>query len=453
VTSPVVQGRHLRVLLGVHQFFPGHGTGTEVLTLELARGLRERGHEVRIVSGAPDPAKRVDHSPWWTADEYDGFPVRRLHFGIARGGDIVTPDFLAPERVRLLRGVAAEERPDLVHFLHLKPFSAEAIPALAGDGFPVLFTPTDYWTVCPTTMLVRRDGRNCDGPSDPALCLECLRPVPRVLARVLVLAGRTPLRHLGGRMAAAGALGRRAGEMFRRVNAASAILPATQFLRDVLVRQGVDPEKIRIMGYGVRLGFLPSHVPIPDRFDEDFPLRVGFIGTLSKLKGPHVPLESVSLLPDPRKVQLEIYGKTDESDPYYRSLREGASKAGASVRFRGTFQHERIGEILRGLHLLVVPSLWYESTPLVLCSALAAGTPAIVSRLGGMTEVIDEGRNGYSFPAGDEEALGSLLRRILDRPDELRMVREKFPVRDRPVERYVDDVVREYERALREGKA
>ena len=453
MTSPAVPGRRLRVLLGVHQFFPCHGTGTEVLTLELARGLRERGNEVRIVSGAADPTWRVDHPPRWTTDEYDGFQVRRLHFGSARGGDTVTPDFRAPERVRLLQGVAEEERPDIVHFLHLKPFSAEAIPVLAGGGFPVLFTPTDYWTVCPTTMLVRRDGKNCDGPSDPALCLECLRPVPRALARVLLLAGRTPLRHLGGRMAALEALGRRAEEMSRRVNAASAILPATQYLSDVLVRHGVVPGKVRVLGYGVRLGALPPPVPIPDRFDEASPLRIGFIGTLSKLKGPHVPLESVSLLPDPRRVLLEIYGNAEETDPYFRFLREKASRLGASVRFRGTFPHERIGEILRGLHLLVVPSLWYESTPLVLCSALAAGTPALVSRLGGMTEVIDEGRNGYSFSAGDPEALGLRIRQILDHPDGFRSLRENFPVRERPVERYVDDVEREYERALREGKA
>jgi glycosyltransferase involved in cell wall biosynthesis len=317
----------------------------------------------------------------------------------------------------------------------------------------VIFTPTDFWIACPRTTLVRHDGKICDGPSDATLCLECLRPVPRSLARVLILAGRTPLRLLGGRMAAVEALGHRATEMSRRVNAASAILPATQFLSDVLVRHGVDPGKIRVVGYGVRLGELPPAVPIPDRFDEAFPLRIGFIGTLSKVKGPHVPLESVSLLPDPRRVLLEIHGKDEEADPYFRSLRETASKLEPSVRFRGTFPHERIGEILRGLHLLVVPSLWYESTPLVLCSALAAGTPVLVSRLGGMTEIVEEGVNGFSFPAGDAEALGSRILQILDHPDGLRSLREKFPVRDRPVEGYVDDMEREYDRVLREEKA
>lgn len=450
--SLVDRGRRLRVLLGVHQFFPDHRAGTEVLTLELARGLRERGHEVRIVAGAPDPARRVDHPPRLAADECDGFPVRRLHFGSARGGDTVTPDFRSPERVGLLRRVAEEARPDIVHFLHLKPFSAEAVPELAAEGLPVVFTPTDYWTVCPRATLVRGTGETCDGPSDAALCLDCLRPVPRPLARLLLAAGRTPLRRLGGRMAAVGALGCRAGEMARCLNSASAILPATRFLADVLVRHGVDSGKIRVVGYGVRLGELPAAVPIPDRFDEASPLRVGFIGTLSELKGPHVLLESMFLLPDPRGVCLEVYGKAEEGDPYVRSLRERASKMGPRVRFAGTFPHERIGGILRGLHLLVVPSLWYESTPLVLCSALSAGTPVVVSRLGGMTEIVEEGVNGYSFPAGDAEALGSRIRQILDHPDGLRSLREKFPVRNRTAEHYVADVEGEYFRVLGEGK-
>src|SRR5262249_54066767 len=44
----------VKILLVVHQFFPHHATGTQVLTLELARGLTRRGHHVDILTGESD---------------------------------------------------------------------------------------------------------------------------------------------------------------------------------------------------------------------------------------------------------------------------------------------------------------------------------------------------------------------------------------------------------------
>jgi glycosyltransferase involved in cell wall biosynthesis len=84
------------------------------------------------------------------------------------------------------------------------------------------------------------------------------------------------------------------------------------------------------------------------------------------------------------------------------------------VKFKGTFPHEQIGAILRGAHLCVVPSIWYESAPLVLCSALAAGTPVMVSDLGGLTEVVQQGVNGFSFECGAPASLAKLIGTLLD---------------------------------------
>lgn len=110
----------------------------------------------------------------------------------------------------------------------------------------------------------------------------------------------------------------------------------------------------------------------------------------------------------------------------------------------GTFPHDQIGEVMSGQHLLVVPSLWYESTPLVLCSALAAGIPALVSQLGGMTEVIQEGVNGLSFPPGDASALKGILLRLLDAPEMLAGLHRTTVARRRFTADYVEDVESAY---------
>lgn len=59
---------------------------------------------------------------------------------------------------------------------------------------------------------------------------------------------------------------------------------------------------------------------------------------------------------------------------------------------------------------LVFPSVWYEGFPLSIVEAFAAGTPVIASRLGGMLEMIAEGKTGLLFHPGDADDLAHKIR-------------------------------------------
>lgn len=436
----------MKILLGVHQFFPGPPGGTEILTLELARHLRTRGHTVAILAGVAEPAVREVAQPWLTQDEYDGLVVYRLHYGGAEKRDPISLHLAAPDRVRLIRDLVSSLRPDVVHFTHLLGFSGQAIPEIHGMGIPVVFTPTDFWAVCPKfTLCTTYDKTVCQGPGEGANCVRCFQPMPSWAARLALKVSQSPLRRLSGRVNSVYALGRRVTAIADDVNAANRVLPSTRFLADVLIRHGVEPGRVHVVPYGIDVGHLSDHVAIPDRFTEAQPLRIGFIGTFSELKGPHVLLDALTHLGDKRlRITLDLYGGLDETDPYCRILRNRATALGNRVRFKGVFPQERIGEILRGLHVLAVPSLWYESMPLVLCAGLRAGTPVVVSRLGGLTEAIREGSHGFSFPAGDAPALGSLIAGLVDDPGRLTIVRQRVRVQDRSTSDYVRDVEEEY---------
>ena len=65
------------------------------------------------------------------------------------------------------------------------------------------------------------------------------------------------------------------------------------------------------------------------------------------------------------------------------------------------------------IDLLVVPSVWFENSPLVIHEALAAGTPLLVSDLGGMAELVEEGRGGWRFRTGDAQELADRLAALL----------------------------------------
>jgi glycosyltransferase involved in cell wall biosynthesis len=135
---------------------------------------------------------------------------------------------------------------------------------------------------------------------------------------------------------------------------------------------------------------------------------VGFIGTLYEHKGVHLLVKAVRQLPADVPLEVRIYGSTEDYPDYCATLRELAD-GDPRIEFRGTFPNGRIGEILSALDVLVVPSIWYENTPLVIYSAQACGCPVIASNLGGLSEAVEDDVNGLLFEAGD---VGQLARAI-----------------------------------------
>jgi glycosyltransferase involved in cell wall biosynthesis len=441
----------VKILLGVHQFFPKSRTGTEVLTFELARNLSRRGHSVQILAGEAEDAVTEETRPWLTQDEYEGLAVYRLHYGMQQRRDPIALHFEAPARVAQFRELALRLKPDVVHFNHVLGLSARVLSETRDLGIPLFFTATDFWSVCPKVTLFRQfDKRVCSGPATGMACIRCCSSVPAWLAALAHLSSKTLLAPLSGSLRSVRSLRQRPELMIQHINSAGRVFASTRFLADVLIRHGADPARIRVVPYGVELGRLPDKVRLPQQFRPEEPLRLGFIGSLAELKGAHVILEALEKLgPRARSVQFECYGSADASGAYAASLRERANGIGGSIKFAGTFPHREIGGVLRSLHLVAVPSVWYESAPLVLCSSLAAGIPVLVSALGGLTEPITEGVNGFSFPAGDAAGLATIIARLLDQPELLRRLHQQAECRPRTISDYADDIEAEYRNALK----
>lgn len=75
---------------------------------------------------------------------------------------------------------------------------------------------------------------------------------------------------------------------------------------------------------------------------------------------------------------------------------------------------------------LVVPSLWYENSPLVIQEAYGVGVPVVASRLGALTEKVEDGRMGRLFEAGNVDDLSSVLQTLVDNPHFLAQMAEQI---------------------------
>ncbi len=145
----------------------------------------------------------------------------------------------------------------------------------------------------------------------------------------------------------------------------------------------------------------------------------GFLGSLAWQKGVHVLVEAFNRLSP--AAALTIYG-SDSAFPEYAAQVKAAARH-PHLRFAGSLDYRHVGAALRQMDCLVAPSVWYENSPLVIQEAFAVGLPVVASRLGALTEKVQEGVTGYLFAPGDSADLARVLQRLVEEPARLQALR------------------------------
>ena len=87
------------------------------------------------------------------------------------------------------------------------------------------------------------------------------------------------------------------------------------------------------------------------------------------------------------------------------------------MRFLGYLTGTKLNAAVCSARAVVVPSEWYENAPLAVLEGAALGKPLVVSRIGGLPELVVDGESGWSFEAGSVAELAAALRRVAALPD------------------------------------
>lgn len=443
----------MKIILTVHQFFPEWQSGTEVLTRDTAKTLIARGHDVEIWTGQHEPHPQgISHDFF----EYQGIPVHRYYGNLnekAAGSDCTRVEYENQHFTKLFADHLQKRRPDVVHAYHLFRLSCSALKFAQDAGVCTVYTPTDFWSICPAIQLLKPDDQLCLGPTHNSLnCVEHLfgKKMPSFLK-----AWPSSLLQAGAQML--GLFCSRHQEKCKRFRSLlerirynrrifsriDAILIPSRFMEQMLIRNGIPKKRFFYQPFGVNIDHLH---PLNKKTKTDR-LRVGFIGTLAKHKAPHVLIRAVKELPLDAPIEVRIYGKPTDYPEYAKCLHVLADHD-PRISFCDTFPNHEIGSVLSNMDVLVVPSVWYENTPLVVYSAQASKTPVIASDLGGLSGVISHEENGLLFPAGDHRTLAKTLFRLTQDPDLLSRLSQNAQA-PKSMDQYVDELEKIYEKLLR----
>jgi glycosyltransferase involved in cell wall biosynthesis len=184
---------------------------------------------------------------------------------------------------------------------------------------------------------------------------------------------------------------------------------------------GIPPEKIRTENYGR----FPVQ-PIVDPPDAGRRRRIGFFGQMTVHKGVDVLLEAMRILDRAKAgVQLRLFGVNLDIQPpaFQARIHELLEETAGAVEYAGSYTQRELPRLLSAVDWVIVPSVWWETGPLVIHEALMHRRPVICSNIGSMVERIDDGRNGLHFRVRDPQSLADTILKAVDSPelwDELR---------------------------------
>jgi glycosyltransferase involved in cell wall biosynthesis len=396
----------VRVLIGVHQFFPRHYTGTERYVLNLAKHLQKMGHYVKVLTyafreHAEFPEKdasnllRKDYS-------YEGVPVISLRHRSQPDDLSFVFDILDMDIYGAVAKILEEEKFDVYHCAHPLRI-ASSIKAARDAGVKVIFMVTDYFMMCPMGIMMRANSELCDGPDNGRNCLRYCFPY--------VDWERMQRRNSDARML---------------VDCCNLLLSPSRFLIRLFDQVGFIPGDRFVLS---RHGF--DYTKKTNHFDRqlDKVITFGYIGTIQHHKGVHVMIEGFQKC-SRRNIRLQVWGGCFNEIEYEKNLIEKA-KGDPRIEFKGYYEFNEVERILRDIDVVIVPSIWYENAPLTISTSLAYGIPVITSDVGGMSEMVKNGQNGLTFSIGDPADLSKKIGLIADNADLLVKFKRniRYPIR------------------------
>jgi len=394
----------MRILIPLHTFLPVSPYGAELYTYYLAQALVSLGHDVHLLfteRGLAHPDTRT----------LDGLACTAIPPPHSAGPSRI--DAGSPDAGVVFEKLLHEFRPDVVHFNHVLHLSPD-LPARARQaGAAVVFTLHDFWLRCPRVKLLDRWGGLCTSATHWK-CASCCRHRYSHMTwdafeddsqdHSLRAQAKEAVFNLLERPLAWRRLQSRERELRNLTAAVDRFIAPTAFLGQRLREWGIPAEKMLVCDYGTsELPYLPHRAG-----ERDSPV-FGFVGGTTREKGVDVLLDAFRGVSG---AELIVYGADNarlrEAFPAHHDVLDQPN-----VRAGGRINDEQKTRAIPALDALVVPSVWYENSPIVIHEAFQAGVPVVCSNIGGMAELVTDGVNGLHFQVRDPVALRGVIERCV----------------------------------------
>ncbi|WP_245829151.1 glycosyltransferase [Sphingomonas dokdonensis] len=287
------------------------------------------------------------------------------------------------------------------HFLHI---GVGALADVAAAGIRVAFTYHEYLAVCHNhgQLVTRPSQMLCAGPS-PTKCQKCYPDHSRQQFAIRQ-------QHVAGAL-----------------DTVAAFISPSRFLADRMIEQGFSTERFTVIENGVATG-----AAMPDRRHQRDIWRFGYFGQINPFKGVDVLLDACAILArDPSlasRLRIAVHGTFVGQPHAFVERFQAAVEEYAFLSYLGPYDNGSVTSLMADCDYVVMPSTWWENSPVVIQEAYRARRPVICTGIGGMAEKVVDGETGLHFARNDpadladriafaaDEALHSRLQAALPQP-------------------------------------
>lgn len=375
---------------GHPDLFPGGG---EIAAYQLFRGLRDRERvEAVFVAAAPRTLFERENALSSFSERPDEFllttdMVDFFHFSVSAS------------QLDALAFLVRAFEPDVIHVHHYIQIGLEALAVLRTEApkARIVLTLHEFFAICHHNgqMVTTRDLALCRA-ADDAHCARCFPDYAADAFRARRLHIQSLLQHV------------------------DRFIAPSWFLRDRYVGWGLQPEKISVLDN--------VSVDLPTPSDEIRTARnraprckFAFFGQVTPYKGLLILLHAFTVFDEigftpPEELRLDVHAAyLDLNTPRFQeAVKVLVSRARGRVRLCGAYSRSDLPALMQAADWIVVPSTWWENSPLVIEEALGLGRPVICSDVGGMAERVRHDVDGLHFRVADSRSLAVLIARLCD---------------------------------------
>ncbi len=398
----------MKIAILQDDFPPEHAGGAGMVAAASARQLHARGHEVTVIAATSDPDAAG-------VSEWEGMQVYRLFSSYPERWR-AWRSLYNPAVVGQIRRLLQELRPHIVHAHNVHyHLSYASLAAAKRTGAKVFLTvhdvmPVEYGQV-----------------TSPTSAWQQLREQKWRYNPFRNFLIRRAMRKLDGVFAVSDAL---ACIVRRRGISITAVL-----------HNAVDVAKWDIADDAVA-AFAAAHGLAGKKV-------LFFGGRITPRKGGDVLAAALATVV--RAVPEAVMFVAGKENQYLRTLQERVydSGAGRAIVPAGWLAHEELKAAYHASHIVLQPSLCFESFGLIALEGMACGKPAVVSASGGLPEVVRDGETGYVVDPRDTDQLSAKLIELLLNPERARAMGEAGRRRARDffsLERHTEKLLSWYEK-------
>lgn len=343
--------------------------GAEIVVEKMAKAMHKKGNEIIVITTSPDDTQHIVKKDDITIYQLNTTKLYPTYKQTEPQG-LKKPfwhvfDLWNNKTLNVIKEILIDENVDIIHINNFKGLSLSCFKAGKDLNIPVVYESHDFSLICPRANLIRGNNTLCQNRN--MICNQYVQIQRRLLNDNVDL-----------------------------------LISPSQFM--------IDKFKENKFFNDTRCVKIPLGVEYSaNKTDKNYEsIDITFIGTLGKHKGVHTLITAFKEINNDN-IKLHIIGKGNDEEEF-----KELAKDDDRIIFHGFVDNKDILKYYELTNILVIPSICYDNSPLVIYESFSTGTPVIGSNIGGIPELIEDGYNGLLFEPNNADSLKEKLVKIIN---------------------------------------